>query len=604
MTPDLLERYKFGPFEIDGVERALRRDGEPVPLAAKAFDLLLILVRGAGQTLTKPELMTALWPDTIVEESNLTQTIFVLRKVLGEDVEGCGYILTVPRRGYKFVAPVTEGSGFLAARKSSGLMFATVRRAAAAFIALGILGILCGWAMNIGGLRSKFSGRAANPPIRSIAVLPLRDLSDEPRQDYFSEAITDELISSLAQIHAIGVTSRTSAMHYKGSTKPLPEIGRELGVDGIVEGSVQRSGGRVRISAQLVRASTDKYLWAKEYERDLADVLKLEAEVARAIAREIEAQVSPEETERLTNIRPINSDAQEEYWLGNSELMNYDRPDLAFAIDHFERAIQIQPDYASAHAGLARAWRNRNVLGPGRSAAAKALELDANAWEAHEAMAEVHFSAWDWASAEKEFRRAIDLNRDAYSYGRYAIFLWSMGRLPEAISVAERTVEIDPFSSLAHENYGGVLYGARRFREAIPHLQRSIELNSRDKFAPIILAEIYEAAGRSDDAVAVLDRPGFQPSPELAQAYAASGRPGKATETVKAYERLGPPSDRVGLALAYFHLGDKDRGFDWLSKAFDARELSVPTVNFIPGFDIVRSDPRFKALVRRLRIPE
>jgi serine/threonine protein kinase/tetratricopeptide (TPR) repeat protein len=445
------------------------------------------------------------------------------------------------------------------------------------------------------------------PRIRSIAVLPLQNLSRDPDQEFFSDGTTEALISNLAQIRDLDVISRTSAMRYKGTTKAVPQIGRELGVDAIVIGSVQRVGDRVRITAQLIRASTDKHLWAREYEREAADILKLEAEIARTIAQEIQAHLTPAEASRLANARRISPEAHEAFLLGHFHRQKLDEPGYRQAIAYFRRAIELQPDYAAAHAGLAgtgvrlRQFGYSYDDGAMRAAAAKAIALDPDLANAHIAMASIKVQDWDWAGAEQESRRAIELNPQ--TRGARSFLLIIMGRRAESIAAFEHVVKVDPLSSEAHYLHGVALYYARQYQDALPALKRTLELEPRNIPAMIFLASVYEALGRLQEALAVFDRPEFRQSPNIAALYARLGRREDALRVLNGFVKRGWAGDPMAMAVPYFALGDKDRGFEWLTKAFDERSGGAPYANVHPAFDGVRSDPRFKALVARLKLP-
>jgi len=415
------------------------------------------------------------------------------------------------------------------------------------------------------------------------------------------------LISSLAQIHELDVISRTSSMHYKGTAKTVREIGRELGVDALVEGSVQRVGRRVRITAKLIRASTDKHLWAREYERDAADVLKLEAEIARTIAQEIEAHLTPEETRRLVGARSISPDAREAFQLGRYHQVKENDADLRRAIEHYERAIRLQPDYAAAYSNLslaARLRKNRGFTqeeGGARAAALRAIELDPDLGEAHAAMAGVKFDDWDWAGAETAARRALELNHPS---GRTASLLTITGRHAEAIAAAARAARLDPLSPGMQASYAIVLYFARNYEAALVPLQRSLELDPRNYAATLMLGGTYEMLGRPREALAIFDHPDLRESPYIARAYALLGQRREALRVLDALAERQAPFDLQEVAMAYFALGATDRGFEWLTRAFDERAGYVPWANVQPAFDGVRSDPRFKALVARLKLPD
>jgi len=469
---------------------------------------------------------------------------------------------------------------------------------------LGAAAVLAAFAV----LLWKFWPSASPPQIRSIAVLPLQNLSRDVDQDFFSDGTTEALISKLSQIHSLGVVSRTSMMRYKGTSKSTADIGRELGVDALVEGAVQRSGGRVRITAQLIRASTDRHLWANEYERDAADVLKLEDEVAQAIAHEIQAQITPEEATLLNSARKIKPEAYEEYLLGQYHLWRSEPDSGRNAVEHFQRAIDLEPDYAAAWADLSI---SRTVkIGPQQreealNAATKAIEIDPNLAEGHAALGSIYFiNDWDWTGADKELQRAMQLNPNSLvNCGCYAAFLLVMGRLDQAYAIISHAAELDPTSSTIQSVYAIALHRGRRYEEAIRHAERAIELDPKNTNAYLQLVVNEVRTGRFQDALAILDRPDMKMSYLQAWVYALMGRHADALKLLENYRRERAPS-KNNMAITYFALGDREHGFEWLTKAFDEREALVPWTKFTPEFDNVRSDPRFKALVARLKIPD
>jgi TolB-like protein/cytochrome c-type biogenesis protein CcmH/NrfG len=345
--------------------------------------------------------------------------------------------------------------------------------------------------------------------------LPLENLSGDSSQEYFSDGTTEALISSLAQIRALKVISRTSAMRYKRTTKPLPEIARELGVDAIVEGTVQRSGTRVRISAHLIRAATDESLWARDYDEDASDALKLEANVAQDIAQGIRVEVTSQESQRLRADRHISAAAQDAYFQGRYHGWKLDEEDLKEAIGYYEQAVRIEPDFAEAYAGLSHAWHERGVWGaisfrdseaPVKSAARRALDLDPNLADAHTALGDaLYMYDLNWTGADEELRRGVDLdpnNLEAHTY--YGNFLMAAGRFPEAIREAERAVSIDPVSSTVQSNYARILFRARKYQDAEIHYKKAIELDSQDFAAYTRLAEVFEQTGRLEEALKVV----------------------------------------------------------------------------------------------------
>jgi TolB-like protein/DNA-binding winged helix-turn-helix (wHTH) protein len=629
--------YEFGPFRLDPAERLLVRDGEKVPLTPKVFDTLLALVESSGRLLEKDDLLQRVWPESFVEEGNLARNVSTLRKVLGENGDGQSYIETVPTRGYRFVGVVkkiaSNASGTIYAEpvdqesrvRYPDLLSARSERdlgprktlSARRWLVLG--GLV---ALALGTMLYVFTRRhatdATRPEIRSLAVLPLQNLSGDPAQEYFADGMAEALISSLAQIRALRVISRTSVMSFKETKKllpPLPEIARELKVDAVIEGSVQRENGRVKVMIQLVHGPTDTHLWARDYERTETDILKLQGEMARAIADEIRIQVTPEERARLVSAATVNPAAHEAYLLGRYHFWKLNEEDLKLAIGHFERALQIEPRYAGAYADLSLAWQYRSFFGaatlkesesPARATAQRALELDDSQAAAHFAVGHVKYLYdWNWTGAEKDYRRALELdpnNLDAHYY--YSKLLQTVGRLPEAIHEIERARQLDPLSSMVESFFGQALYNARKYDEAVPHLERAIELEPRNFLACRRLANVYAQMGRYDDALAFHEKAGGG-GYFVARVYARMGKPTKARQML---EEVRVKTDPTGLqplgAAAFAAVGDKDEAFRLLMNKID--EHVLPGLFFIkvdPVFDSLRSDLRWKEVLRRMNLP-
>jgi eukaryotic-like serine/threonine-protein kinase len=463
---------------------------------------------------------------------------------------------------------------------------------------------------------------AVSHEIKSIAVLPLENLSGDPSQEYFADGMTEALISNLAQIRALSrVISRTSVMRYKGSRKSLQEIARELNVDAVIEGTVQRSGGRVRVTARLIPAATDSPLWARDYERDLSDVLKLQSDLARTVAEEIRIRVTPEERERLAAARNINPQAHEAYLLGRY-LSRTNEEDLRQAIGHFERAIQLAPDYAAAYAGLSNAWMRRGVFGAknrkevmplARVAASKAVALDPQLPEAHVALGFVKTLDWDWAGAEQEIAHALELDpNSAEAHERFADLLMALERHDEAIREIKRAEQLDPLSSNIQSRYGRVLYRARKYEEAVPHLQRAIDLdpNPGNSMPYWVLGELYTQMSRYDDAIASFKKSQSHGGSPLASSIGIAGvyaRIGRQKEARRMLAGLKATTDPVSfsdapVARAYAALGDKDEAFRMLFRQVEERNNVATYVKADPPFDSLHSDPRWKELLTRMNL--
>lgn len=465
------------------------------------------------------------------------------------------------------------------------------------------------------GYWSLFRGAPTAPEIKSLAVLPLENLSGEATQEYFADGMTEAIIGNLAKIRALRVVSRPSVMRFKGSRKPLAEIAQELKVDAVIVGSVQRASGRVKITAQLIQAATDAHLWANEYERDLSDVLKLQSEVARAVATEIRIQVTAEERARLAAARSINPQAHEAYLLGRVHLNKNNEQDWQQAIVWFERATNVAPDYAAAYAGLSDVWLQRGVFGikpfkeiesPARAAALQSLKLDERLSEAHIALANLKFyNDWDWTGAEAEFKRALELDPGGLDVHRsYGHLLMALGRHEESVREGQIAAQLDPLSAETQTALGRFLYRARRYEEALPHLQLAVEREPRSIGANVRLADVYLQLRRYEEALAVFergqgltgDKSNFQA--HIAHVYARMGRKSEARQMISGL-KVAP----IGLAAVYTALGDKDKAFRILEQAIAERNSFLTSLKEDPPFESLHSDPRWKELLRRMNFP-
>ena len=487
---------------------------------------------------------------------------------------------------------------------------AAVMVAAAVFIA---------W--NVTGLRDRLLGRAGAPRIQSLAVLPLENLSGDKEQEYFADGMTEELITKLATISALKIISRTSVMQYKGSKKPLPQIAKELNVDAVVEGSVLREGNVVRITAQLIQAATDQHLWANSYERDLHGVLRLQSEVARTVADEIQVKLTPQEQARLARAQPVNPEAHLAYLRGRHSLEKYTQEDLTKALEYFQKAIEIDPTYAPAYAGLADAHYGfsniyispRMAMPRVKTAALKALALDETLAEAHVSLAMAKLSYdYDYPGAETELRRAIELNPNyAPAHLAYGWFLAGMERFEEAKAQVSRAHELDPLS-LYIRTYGilPAVYFARQYDEAAKQLQEIVLTDPNYFFVHAYLGLVYEQQGKLSEAVAEFQRATAlddspEPRAQLAHAYALAGRKSEARKLLAElrerpkHQYLSP----YNIALIYVGLGDYPRALQSLENALEDRSEWCPFLKVDPRLDPLRSSPRFQNLLRRMNLP-
>jgi TolB-like protein/DNA-binding winged helix-turn-helix (wHTH) protein/Tfp pilus assembly protein PilF len=623
---------RFGVFELDRRSGELRKDGVRVRLQEQPLRVLDALLAEPGELVTREALRQRLWPDdTFVDFDNgLNRAINRLRAALGDEADNPRFIETLDRRGYRFIAPV----GALDAATPAGRPSApettsgrapdhrrTVWRAAG--VAAGTLAVLL--IALAPALR-----RNANPsdrvPIRSLAVLPLANLTGDPAQDYFSDGMTDALITNLASLPALRVISRQSIMHYKGSAKSLPEIARELGVEGVVEGSVVRSGGRVRITAQLVDAATDRHLWAHSYERRLEDVLALQGELSRAIAEEVRVTVGTKDGRRLTPERTVKPDAYDAYLLGRHHWNQRTEQSLDRALVYFQAAVAKDPDFALAHAGLALVYAPRLILGyvpPGRglseqkTAALRALELDPGLGEARAALAVARMQEWDWEGAEAEFRSAVDTDPNStVGHLWYSWYLHARGRFEDSLAHRRRALELDPLNTVVNRAVAEDLGATGRDEEALAQWNRTLELEPDRALSHLKLALFHFERGRTDAGSRHLERAHAlgpdDPSTlaHLAIVYAVTGNEHQArrlfgqlkAESVRRYVSPVLP------AFVHAALGQKDSAFVLLEDAYAARDpLLIPIQ--VSGIDYylsnasaaaLRSDPRFGDLVQRM----
>lgn len=465
-----------------------------------------------------------------------------------------------------------------------------------------------------------YTSRQATPTsplqIKSLAVLPLKNLSGDPAQEYFADGMTEALINNLTQISGFTrVISRTTIMNYKHSGKSLPQIAQELNVEAVIEGSVQRAGGRVLVTAKLIPAATDSPVWVREYDRDLSDVLKLQAEVARAIADEIRIQITADERARLAGAASINPQAHESYLLGRYHLTKNNPQDWAEAVTHFQRAKDLAPDFAEAYAGLSDVLLQQAVFGiktfkeaipSAREAASRAIELNEQLAEGHTALGSIkYYYDWDWAGAEKEFNRALELNPGDFNVRiAYGHFLHILGRRDAAVREGELAVKLDPLSAEAYTSLGRFLYRARRYEEALPVLQKAVQLEPRSSGANNRLAGIYAALGRFEEALAVYENAKqVAPSVEgyrsvIAYVYARMGRKQEAREMVKGITVF--PIDVAGVYVA---LDEKDEAFRILEQAIAEHNTLLVTIKEEPPLESLHSDPRWNKLLRMMKFP-
>jgi TolB-like protein/DNA-binding winged helix-turn-helix (wHTH) protein/Tfp pilus assembly protein PilF len=617
--------YKFDQFEIDGVRYELRRGDRVLKLEKLPMELLSILVESQGRLVTRDEIIEKIWgKDVFLDtEHGINTAIRKIRQVLGDDSDQPRFVQTVTGKGYRFIAQVTiaapaTGSGIrvesdpstasptglsqpLRVKPRTSLRTITFLLAAATCVAAASIGF------NVAGVRDRFFGRS-KPQIRSLAVLPLENLSADPAQEYFADGMTDELITMLAQNPGLRVISRTSVMQYKQAHRPLRQIARELGVDGILEGSVGRSGNRVHINAQLIYAPTDTHLWAESYERDLNEVGSLQSDLARTIARQVGLTTSAVSTPKI-RITPEAHDAYlmgRYYWFAR----DYDK-----GLEYFQKAIQLQPDYAAAWAGVADYYtaqaaegnlRAEPALAHAEPAARKALALDDDSAEAHHSMAAVHyFLRWDWNSAEQEMNRSLELRPQASeAHHLHAYLLQTLQRTDASIQEDRLSMEQDPFARPWVLGYA--FLRARQYDAALIELRARSEVQPADCVVHSMLSDVYFHKGMATEYEKELKlcMPDER-APELEHAFQRGGIRGvlewRLGRLTKAAEKEYISTLRF--AKFYARLGRKEDSIRALQQSYQDHEPWLVHIQNEPDLDLLHSDPRYQEIVNKMGLP-
>jgi TolB-like protein/DNA-binding winged helix-turn-helix (wHTH) protein/Tfp pilus assembly protein PilF len=634
-------RVHAGLFEVDLGAGEVHKSGRKVPLQEQPFRVLAILLERPGEIITREELQARVWPaDTFVSfDEGINTAIRKLRVAFGDAADNPRFIETIPRRGYRFLAPVHDAVAESAQPSESvAVSDATVERplilprgipwlviagsAAALLIALASVTYL------------KRSHSSANSTIQKrvmLAVLPFQNMSNDPGQEYFSDGLTEETITDLGQLSPehLGVIARTSAMAYKHTNKTVSQIGQELGVAYILEGSVRREGGEARVSAQLIRVSDQTHLWAQNYERELHDLLQMENELGKAIARQVQINLTPQQEIDLSKMRTVNPAAYDLYLKGRFYWNQRNPAAIKESIGYLQRATVQDPNFALAYVGLADAYNMSNIVGAysakeslpqAREAATKALALDPSLAEAHAALGMVksHYD-FDLAGAQREFLKAIELNpNSAYAHLFYSnCYLSPMGRMSDAIAENQRALELDPLS-LPINNFMGMTYMfAGNYEKAYQQFQHTIAMDPTFPLAHQYFSWLLVTMGRYEESIQENQKSELLSgsSPEDAAAEAAMMLQAFKTGGEKGFwqknlERTlkqpgGESADPAGIASAYALVGDKDNAFKWLDKAYDARDgEDIMLLKCVPPFKILHGDPRFADLLRRLGLPE
>ena len=636
---------RFGAFELDLRSGELRKQGRRIRLEGQPVHILIYLLESPGELITREQLHRRLWPaDTFVNfEHGLNAAIKRLRRALDDSADNPRFVETLPRRGYRFIAPVqggTQGQAssttvedqldeHAAAESAPEVINAdvsapktAVRRGSRQILAWTLSGVAV--LLLAGGLSLwRQSENRSRSVIGSLAVLPLASLSADTSQEYFSDGMTDELIAELGQIGGLQVISRTSIMTYKGTHKSLPQIARELNVDAVVEGTVLRSGQQVRITAQLIEAATDKHLWSQSYERDIRDTLALQKEVARSIAGQIQIALTPREQAVLKNSHRVNPEAYEAYLRGRYFWNKRTAEGFKKAIEYFTEATQRDPTYAPAYTGLADSYAlsgdwEYGVLAPqeaypkAKAAATRALALDDSLGEAHISLAfALQNFDWNWKDAGSEFRRGIELS-PGYATGHqwYAWYLTAVQRNTEAIDEIKKAESLDPLSLIIGADLAEELLIAHRYDEAIKESQKIIEMDPRFAVAHYELGQAFVQKRLYTEAIAELAKAiessggSSTCTSNLAYAYAVSGRRDEAVRLLDDLKKRSNHgfSNAPEIALVYVGLNENDQAMASLERAY--QERFNPTILFRPAFDALHSDSRFQDLMHRIGLTQ
>jgi TolB-like protein/DNA-binding winged helix-turn-helix (wHTH) protein/Flp pilus assembly protein TadD len=619
-----------------------------------------MLLEHPREVVTREELRQKLWSaDTFVDfDVGLNTAIKRLRDALADSAESPRYVETLPRRGYRFMASVEDAIPAIAPRPLPSIGTGQAETASVAKPAedapaaakaglhprslwglalAAAAGLALLLALNLSSLHHRVQGTTIPPKIQSLAVLPLENLSGDSAQEYFVDGMTEELITDLGKIAGLRVISRTSSMHYKGTRKTLPEIARELNVDAVIEGAVLRSGDHVRITTQLVEAASDRHLWAESYERELRDVLTLQGEVARDVAKQVNIKLSQEEQTRFSSAHPVDPKALEAYLKGRYELYKMTLEGTKKSVDYFEQALDKDPTYARAWAGLSEAlslpvplnFHSQEVLAKAKAAALKALELDGALSEGHLSLGLVLERDWLWSGAQKEYQRAIALDpNNARAHGVYGRQLMAQGRLEEAIAETRRAQELDPLSPLMHRDLARALSAAGHYDEALAQYREVAALGGAMSYPTHRrMALAYERKGMEREALTELlaalrtpknwlestpsipekveDRASKQLAAQVERKYASSGYPeAKRVFLHGDVLHVAPSAGPIWTAADYAELGLKDKAFEWLDKAIELRNPNMEFIKVDERFVPLRSDPRFGDLLRRIGLPK
>lgn len=600
---------RFGSFEVDLRAGELRKKGVRIRLQEKPFQMLSALLEHPGELITREALRQRLWSsDTFVDfDGSLNTAVGKLREALGDSAENPRFVETVPRRGYRFIAPVEKQSSSLPAATASGSSVLSAAQPQGPLPTEAAVKVARAW-------------RASGPEEKAIAVLPFENFSSEDEQEYFCDGITEELINALTRVDELRVVARTSAFAFKGQHRDIRKIGEELNVRTVVEGSVRKAGDQLRITAQLINTPSGYHVWSQRYDRKLQDVFAIQEEIAQSIVRALSIRLIGRAERPLVSKHTDNLEAYDLYLKGLHRWHKQTKEDMSRAIQNFEQAVTKDPNFAPAYVGTSDCYRLLGwwgALPPGEAmqkakvAATKAVEIDATFGAAHRVLAGVLGHTWeDWPGAEQGFRRAIELNpADAITHASYGIvLLFPLGRAEESIDQLRQARDLDPLSAFHTTCLGWALHMGRRFDEAIDQASEALELDSDFYLAHLVKGWAYEQKSQFDEAMDSFENAKASAGPipvvlgSLAHAHALCGATADAARLVDSLkqmstERYIPPID---VAVGYAGLGEKKQVLEWLDKAYADRTPRLTSVRLDPRFDELRAEARFGALMNKM----
>jgi DNA-binding winged helix-turn-helix (wHTH) protein/TolB-like protein/Flp pilus assembly protein TadD len=636
--------YEFGDFQLDADKRLLlRRDGQPVPLKPKIFETLLFLVEHNGTVLAKDELMRAIWPDTVVEENNLSQNISALRRALGETPDQHSYIVTVPGRGFRFVAPVSTRAdeeargGTAAAAPGPDAVRADVAETSAAakdrpaggrrgnlrlvalVSALAVILVVTGLYL----WRARTGTTPAASPTKAIAVLPFKPLAPEGREEALEVGMADTIIAKLSNIGGLSVRPLGAVRRYGGLEQDPLSAGRQLGVEAVLDGTIQRSGDRVGVTARLLSVGDGRQLWEGRFEAPFTDIFSVQDAISAKVAGSLRPRLTGAEERRLAKHYTVNVEAYQLYLRGRYHLLKNTLSEIQIGISHFRQAVKIDPSYGLAHVGLADAYRVLALIGESpateefpqaKAAAQKAVVIDDGLAEAHAALGLITFwYDWDFGEAENQFKRAVELDpNSADTRQAYATLLTYTGRHAEALAEIKRARELDPLNLRIGALEGVMLINTGRPEEALVRLQKTLELEPNYWFAGQYVASAYIEKGMFAEAAAKarkareLSGASTRPTGFLGYALAKAGRRAEARAELEGLLRLSEERhvSPYNIAMICNGLGESDEALAWLERGYREREPRMVFLKAEPKWNNLRDDPRFQDLVRRVGLPQ